>query len=176
MMEKKIVVPEGMLKAACRAWPNGSFDYVDDDSYGLFTRPVLEAALRWLAENPIVPTDEQMGDMPDSVLTNRGGWLGIELIVEWQKRMFLAPDNPRCDRNGFQECDACSAKPGSPYLCAGCLHNRTLIDGLMRPEPEIPGAIGDLFVIPFPGKVDGAQINQRIKEAFRRGRKAKDAE
>jgi hypothetical protein len=23
----------------------------------------------------------------------------------------------------FQECDTCRAKPGSPLLCAGCIHN-----------------------------------------------------
>lgn len=26
----------------------------------------------------------------------------------------------------FMECDACRAKPGSPLLCAACLHNRNL--------------------------------------------------
>lgn len=33
----------------------------------------------------------------------------------------------------FEECDSCRAKPGSPVLCAGCLHNRTLI-GRMQAE------------------------------------------
>lgn len=28
----------------------------------------------------------------------------------------------------FQECDSCSAKPGSPTLCNGCLANRALIE------------------------------------------------
>jgi len=28
---------------------------------------------------------------------------------------------------GFQECDTCKAKPGSPTLCEGCLHNRQAI-------------------------------------------------
>lgn len=32
----------------------------------------------------------------------------------------------------FMECDTCRAKPGSPYLCQGCLHNRALIDRLLR--------------------------------------------
>lgn len=27
----------------------------------------------------------------------------------------------------FMECDTCRAKPGSPYLCKGCLHNRDVI-------------------------------------------------
>jgi hypothetical protein len=31
------------------------------------------------------------------------------------------------DLTQFVECDACRAKPGTPALCAGCLHNRTAI-------------------------------------------------
>ena len=27
--------------------------------------------------------------------------------------------------HGFVECDSCKAKPGSPTLCSGCLHNRS---------------------------------------------------
>ena len=27
----------------------------------------------------------------------------------------------------FMECDTCKAKPGSPQLCNGCLHNRNAI-------------------------------------------------
>lgn len=27
----------------------------------------------------------------------------------------------------FHECETCAAKPGSPVLCAGCLHNRAVI-------------------------------------------------
>lgn len=30
----------------------------------------------------------------------------------------------------FQECAACAAKSGSPYLCAACLHNRALVGRL----------------------------------------------
>ena len=30
----------------------------------------------------------------------------------------------------FTECETCRAKPGSPILCASCLHNRTLISRL----------------------------------------------
>jgi hypothetical protein len=32
----------------------------------------------------------------------------------------------------FMECDTCRAKPGSPTLCKGCLHNRELINRLIR--------------------------------------------
>lgn len=30
----------------------------------------------------------------------------------------------------FKECEICEAKPGSPYLCKSCLHNRTVIERL----------------------------------------------
>jgi predicted HAD superfamily Cof-like phosphohydrolase len=34
----------------------------------------------------------------------------------------------------FIECDACRSKPGSPSLCAGCLHNRSVIEHLSRKD------------------------------------------
>ena len=33
-------------------------------------------------------------------------------------------------RARFVECDSCRAKPGSPLLCAGCIHNREVISFL----------------------------------------------
>lgn len=32
----------------------------------------------------------------------------------------------------FMECDSCRKKPGSPYLCEGCLHNRNAIYELQQ--------------------------------------------
>lgn len=34
----------------------------------------------------------------------------------------------------FIECDTCRSKPGSPVLCAGCLHNRTVIAALREQQ------------------------------------------
>lgn len=36
------------------------------------------------------------------------------------------------DAGDFVECDACTAKPGTPTLCAGCLANRHTITNLKR--------------------------------------------
>jgi len=49
----------------------------------------------------------------------------------------------------FIPCDTCRAKPGSPLLCAGCLHNRTVIDRL-TPQTFL----------------QVRQVAQRIKAAF----------
>ncbi len=35
------------------------------------------------------------------------------------------------------ECATCAAKPGSPYLCKSCLHNRTLISELKQGYSEL---------------------------------------
>lgn len=35
-------------------------------------------------------------------------------------------------REEFWECEDCSAKPGTPVLCKGCLHNRAAISELKR--------------------------------------------
>ena len=89
-MTKKIVVPEGMLKAAVEdaAW-NGPI-YGARGAIGVI---VLEAGLRWLSENPITPSQKEAGEL--------SGWKAREedahrhivqlSIREWQCRMFLAP-------------------------------------------------------------------------------------
>lgn len=47
------------------------------------------------------------------------------------------------DEIKFMECDSCRNKPGSPYLCIGCLHNRQAIESLgKRGSPELPEEIG----------------------------------
>lgn len=47
----------------------------------------------------------------------------------------------------FAECDTCAAKPGSPFLCAGCLHNRDVISAYnlasLKGDPQTATALGD---------------------------------
>ena len=38
----------------------------------------------------------------------------------------------------FMECAVCAAKPGSPTLCASCLHNRTVISALNETIDKLP--------------------------------------
>ena len=89
MGEKRVVVPEGMYDAAMK--------YQDS---GIQCGAALEAALRWLSENPIVPSVEQCDAIRD-VLGPREDlmqWQVKEVAFEWQRRIFLAPEpNPLDD-------------------------------------------------------------------------------
>jgi hypothetical protein len=96
MSEKKIVVPKGMLKAA-----GLSTDGIDPEGYFIYT--AIEAALRWLSENPIVPSDEQVGEMLAAKSQFYGHFVPADWIrwgaTDWQRRMFLAlePEVPGLD-------------------------------------------------------------------------------
>jgi len=89
MSDKKIVVPEGMVKAVDYAISKARG--IGRDITGGQVRDIaLEVALRWLSNNPILPTMEQAKEMSDSghpcILD------GVWYATEWQKRMFLAPE------------------------------------------------------------------------------------
>jgi len=86
---RKIVVPEGMLKAAREGERY--------EPYGIHGS--LEAALRWLSENPIVPTDKQYKecllavDGPNAMIIRMyQEGEPQKVIAEWQRRMFLTPE------------------------------------------------------------------------------------
>lgn len=54
----------------------------------------------------------------------------------------------------FVECESCAAKPGSPYLCRSCLHNRATINGLREESEELTkvyvlAARLRMFPVPF---------------------------
>lgn len=86
---RKIQIPPAMLKAA-----GASTNGVDPEGYLIYC--MLEAALRWLAENPIVPTEQQAYDI--AMQKSQFQFDPWELVrwgaVEWQRRMFLAPEPP----------------------------------------------------------------------------------
>ena len=112
MSERKIVVPEKLMNAALLAVQarlgDGRGSNWEDRA-----RVAVEVALRWLSENPIVPSEEQAASL-------YGASLNIDyekrydatraVVVEWQRRMFLAPPGevpeevkdlltPRCNPN-----------------------------------------------------------------------------
>lgn len=81
-MEKKIQVPEGMYNAARNI---GRSD--------LAIKERLEASLRWLSKNPIVPTEQQLQAIADE--HNRGKCYPeniLPYVTGFQRRMFFAPE------------------------------------------------------------------------------------
>ena len=85
---KRIVVPDGMYQAALKF----------QDS-GIQCEAALRAALEWLAENPIIPTKEQCDaiydDSPYNDMEDYENRLSSQwAFSEWQRRMFLAPEEP----------------------------------------------------------------------------------
>jgi hypothetical protein len=101
MTEKRYVAPEGMLKAAIDAqWnesgahPSARKILAAEEAVKSCVKAGLEAALRWLSENPIVPTDgETKRIWRDTGLCNEVDDSELQCIAaEWQRRMFLAPE------------------------------------------------------------------------------------
>lgn len=94
---KKIVVPTAMLEAVIASvarlepWSGVTVEHY---------RTVLEAALRYWSENPIVPTKEQVADIAKVVYADMAlpslededfyQKRSQEFLAEWQRRMFLA--------------------------------------------------------------------------------------
>ena len=97
MSEKRYVFPEGMLRAAWEAmdkhanWHKfagcipGSMCSLTDG---------LEAAVRWLAENPIVPTAKQSAELEHLCRLNDEPTCSDATFycAEWQRLCFLAPE------------------------------------------------------------------------------------
>ncbi len=88
----KIKVPEGMLEAAEKA-ANDSRG-VGPEDLGVDVLKTLEAALRWLAENPVEPSDDQTAKLKlDYMMAEHNHPQLVKFsAVEWQRRMFLAPE------------------------------------------------------------------------------------
>lgn len=89
---KKIKVPEGMIEAAHKA---SEFTDYEREKRTLRFAPgiintILEAALLWLTEHPIVPTMAQIEAIrcTGHPCILDGAWYA----QEWQRRMFLEPE------------------------------------------------------------------------------------
>jgi len=84
---EQIEVPEGMLKAFILARYGSHASNGDSHIPGLH-RMEIAAALLWLAENPIVPTDGQCEEMIQSY-ARQGDKGSRNIAIEWQRHMFL---------------------------------------------------------------------------------------
>jgi hypothetical protein len=89
---KKIVVPEGMMKAAIAAWRLHPIRGHDPQEA---VCKAVEAALIWQSENPIIPKQEQIEAARRKVCF--GGHIAenyASMFAELQRGMFLAPEPP----------------------------------------------------------------------------------
>ena len=82
-MMSKIAVPEGMLEAAAEAGKEV------DGFVANNLRICLEAALRWLAENPVAPTIGDIDRMVKQSAVPAGSATIRDVAVEWQRIAFL---------------------------------------------------------------------------------------
>ena len=92
MSEKRIVIPQGMTAAAHNATGLEN----NGNKYYYISRG-LEAALFWMSENPIVPSEDQVKGMIKGTDLHWGWdseWPSHtrDWLIEWQRRMFLAPE------------------------------------------------------------------------------------
>lgn len=100
MSERKILVPEGMMSAGMTSGA-GCGDY----SCNL----ILAAALRWLSENPIAPTEQMLGELitefPPSGFCKT--WGLSQVCTSFQSIAFLAtePEVPEEIKDLLKEID-----------------------------------------------------------------------
>jgi hypothetical protein len=98
-MTDKVAVPKGMLEAAIYAvWRSAG---VSEGHVAPYVQVGLEAALRWQAKNPIIPTREQYDELYKKWhydgLTKDSSAIEFQRICHaWQGRMFLAPEPEGC--------------------------------------------------------------------------------
>lgn len=85
----KYLIPDGMSKAADVAISKAR-GTMRDLTGGRIKEITLESAIEWWSKNPIVPTEEQLGQMSLSgCVALNGNWDGKLLCAEWQRRVLL---------------------------------------------------------------------------------------
>lgn len=94
MADRKIVVPDEALVIASSHVRGGFAEMAVQEG-------VRKFAL-WLSENPIVPTVDQAQEVWD--YCSRGSFLRQEVLTEWQRRMFLAPESKAPEPMDPQKC------------------------------------------------------------------------
>ena len=199
MGEKKYIVPDGMLKAACEVFGN---PILDDG----MVRKELEAALYWLAEHPIVPSDDQIYDLFRECRNATHRWDECswekrhrDILCEWQRVAFIAPEEPFDATLG----GALNGRTWTQEQADALIENiRTATHGYVNPldkqinetihnidrhmatdiyrygkapEPGVPEAIKDLILPDIESGFFKPEIlNARLVEAYRLGRNSKE--
>ncbi len=94
---KRYVIPEGMLEAVrqgmrpiLEASSDRNHGYNQDD----LERAGIEGILRWISENPRVPSDADLDKLMDEACDESEPECNSNryVAVNWQRRMFLAPE------------------------------------------------------------------------------------
>ena len=167
MTTGKVIVPEGMLKAA---WAAMSSYKVTPESNS--TEEALKGALRWLSENPIVPTDEQVVSIL-KVASPQQGYRNV--CIEWQRRMFLAPQEETDPLDNIFDHFTTAYVPKGAVRVDVYSKSGTLLASreIKAPEPEIPEDVKDLLVQPHGTAWRGDELNSAVIEAYRRGQRSK---
>ena len=154
MSETKIKIPEGMLEAAAMELSDVGFR---SDVIAYDVKRMLKAALRWLSENPIVPTDAQIEEMKIKLVPVHPHWSNI--VAEWQRRMFLAPE-PEAPMT-CRSCNA-STRDFKPYPCCGHCGAMLLRDAV----PESAASAGECAGADVECKERQRQIAEVKEERF----------
>jgi hypothetical protein len=120
MSEKRYVIPKGMLEAAILSHPF--------DTRTKFLPEMLEAALRWLSDNPIVPTAKQSAELESLCRLNDEPMCmdAIFYCSEWQRRMFLAPEPEVPEAIKDLMCGGSGAETGTPEQAQARVNARIL--------------------------------------------------
>lgn len=190
MSEKKIVVPEGMHRAAVERlllYENFRVDAFEPNTSTPQQQAsgrasvALEAALRWQSKNPIVPTPEQMAQLKMSSFdwSENEAPTMEEFIAEWQRRMYLAPEQ----EIGSVAQDIIDRMRG---VTLSSMEADAIVDELSciahgwskhGQKPEVPEEIKDLLwdKVPIPGKYDDpvSLHNTLVLAGYIRGKQSK---
>lgn len=90
MPDKKVTVPDGMLRAAMKAFAawqgHPEYEFYAEGH----VRNTVEAALEWLSEHPILPIDEWVEAAYDGMSGKGHVQTIVKIMDEWQRRMFIA--------------------------------------------------------------------------------------
>ena len=188
-MEKKIVVPEGMLDAAWEHLMGGSGM---SSNPKVSTRVIIEGALRWLdgeLESLWSSYNQPFGSLSEAVVdrysaTRNGQHQAIEAV----RRMFLAPEQEDyADRilknasHGYTPTHAELDKIWDNIFRAGHGWTPPEMRGASpkATEPSVPEAVKDIVYIANPGVDYTMSMSQliresdrRVLEAYRRGQKS----
>lgn len=165
MSEKRIKVPDGMLYVADR------YSNVHDRDTLL---GILQNALRWWTEYPIVPKDDEMRklilDCPFSSTSYRGQrWM----IEEWQRRMFVEPE-PEVPTYEELLAEWRKVKDHQPNV---------FVPGSLRMEEEVPEEIREFlyeqdYIESESGNKDRykelSSHNRLVLQAYRLGQQSKE--